>query len=99
RCDVEAASQNATEAAKLACSAPPDIVLTTLWFPLFRATLDGNLRAALAAAERTEDVAGLALSDPDAGAIMGNAIKMVVRMFLGSDETAPFMPTVRLDEI
>jgi DNA-binding SARP family transcriptional activator len=98
RCDVETASRYANEASKLARSAPPDIALATLWFPLFRATLDGNLKAALAAAERTEEVARSALGDPDAGAIMGNAIKMVVRMFLGG-ETPALPPTTRLDEI
>jgi hypothetical protein len=99
RCDIDSASRCATEAATLAGDTAPDIVLATMWFPLFRATLDGDLKAALAAADTTGDVARRALTDPDAASSMVNAIKMVARTLLDTDQEHASTRPLGLDEI
>jgi hypothetical protein len=96
---IDSASASADEASALARDAPADIVLATLWFPLFRATLDADRRAAAEAVHAIADVAPRALVDPGAAPSMVNAINIVLETLLDGRGSASTKPPHRLDKI
>jgi DNA-binding SARP family transcriptional activator len=99
RAEMASASACADDASTLARDAPPDILLATLWFPLFRATVAGDQRAARTASTAIAEVAPRALVDPDAASSMVNGINFVLATLLGLGNGTSTMPLVRLDKI
>jgi DNA-binding SARP family transcriptional activator len=98
RADLDSAARFARAAAEPAQSCPPDVVLATLWYALFRATLTGDLQAARRAAATCDHVARRAFTDPEAALGMVTAVDlMLATVFAQGPRRRP--PSVRLDEI
>ena len=91
-------SRAACRASRSCVRCAADVVLATLWYPLFRATLEGDLESALGVADTVGEVARRAMTDPDAAQAMPNAIKLLVRSVFANDAPGARIE-VRLDTI
>jgi hypothetical protein len=96
---VDEAAQLAAQATHLASDRADDVVFATLWYPMFRATVDGDLKSALGVADTVGEVAGRAMTDPDAARAMVYGIKALVRSVFADDSPRARVLQVRLDTI